>query len=424
MIKKVLVSVIALVMITALASCSGAPENEDALTIMMKQSDSETDYIERIIDIYQEKTGNQIIVEAMPNEEFEAAVANAFETGEAPDLLFHYNDSLLASYDIASRFYYLNDQAWKDELTEDVYKSCTDSDGNLIGLPFWENSLSGCYYNKTILDSLGLTPSATQQEFNVLCQALTAVGETPLYWAANDCNWMFQFGLDPIFANDSELLEKLNTNQITYADIPEVVNMVEWFDEAYKMGWFNDNYADLGWEDVAPAMAAGEAVMIPVWDTWFETMLNRVEGGKYTSEDFAVMPVFFNTAPGGTYESGNLNMLLANKESPRLDKALEFLDFCAQPDNYNKAFEGVPTVNVFKNQTTNIQSEMVLDAAPSIEANRNPSVAVPMIIGYTQNGVGEAFKALFDGETDVAGCIEIMDKNRIAEAKAMGAEGF
>ncbi len=30
----------------------------------------------------------------------------------------------------------------------------------------------------------------------------------------------YQFGMDPIFA-DEELLEKLNTNQITYAEIPE-----------------------------------------------------------------------------------------------------------------------------------------------------------------------------------------------------------
>lgn len=422
MFKKICASIILMITVFTVLSC-GADANEDALTIMMKQSDADTEYVERIIALYEEKTGNEIIVLTYPNEEFESAVAEAFEKGDLPDLFFHYNDSLLASYG-TSHFYYMNDQPWKDELMEDVYKSCLDADGNLLGLPFWENSLSGCYYNKTVLKNLGLMPSATQQEFNMLCQALVTVGETPLYWAANDCNWMFQFGLDPIFANNPELLEKLNTNKITYADIPEVVSMVEWFDEANKMGWFNKDYADLGWSDVAPAMAAGEAVMIPVWDTWFETMLDKVKGGKYTSEDFAVMPVFFNTAKGGTYEGGNLNMLLVNKESPRAPEALKFLDFCAQSENYNEAFDGVPTVNVFKNQTTNVISQMVSDAMPSVEAHRNPSVAVPMIIGYSQNDVGEAFKALFDGEVDALGCIKIMDDKRIEEAKAMGAEGF
>lgn len=422
MLKKILVLILVCAAILTMTAC-GAETNKNSLTLMMKQSDSETNYVRRIIELYEEKTGNDIIIEAIPNNEFEEKVASDFEKGDLPDLFFHYNDTNLASYDIPANFYYMNDQEWKDELMDDVYKSCVDSEGNLLGLPFWENSLSGCYYNKNILDKLGLSPSSTQQEFNVLCTALTTVGDTPLYWAANDCNWMFQFGLDPIFANNPELLEKLNSNEITYADIPEVVDMVEWFDLANKSGWFNKNYADMGWDNVATAMANGEAVMIPVWDTWFETTLDPVDG-KYSSKDFAVMPIFFNTVEGGTYEGGNMNILLANKNSPRLEQALEFLDFCAQPENYNAAFEGIPTVNVFKNQTTNIQSQMVTDAMPSIEAHRNVSVAVPMIVGYTQNDVGEAFRQLFDGEVDVAGCIKLMDEMRIEEARKLGVPGF
>ena len=47
-------------------------------------------------------------------------------------------------------------------------------------------------------------------------------------------------------------------------------------------------------------MASGECVMINIWDTWFDTDLEK--DGTYSKEDFALMPVFMNTEPSGTYE--------------------------------------------------------------------------------------------------------------------------
>lgn len=101
-----------------------------------------------------------------------------------------------------------------------------------MGLPFWESSVSGCYYNKTLLDSLGLRPATTQAEFDVLCQALADIGQTPICWPADGCTWMFRFGLDPVFADDPSLLEALNANETAYADISEVTDMVRWIGSA------------------------------------------------------------------------------------------------------------------------------------------------------------------------------------------------
>lgn len=408
-----------------LAGCGGASDSEegDALTLLIQKSDSEKIYIQRIMELYEEKTGGRIEMNVVDDVEFDRVVGEAFESGNLPDLYFEYNGSSLEMLDIPEHFYYMNDEAWVGELTDGVLASCLDRDENVLGLPFWENSLSGCYYNKKVLDELGLKPAATQTEFDALCAALKTVGHTPLYWAANSCNWMFQFGLDPIFADDPELLEKLNRNEITYADIPAVVDMVTWLDNANKQGWFNANYRETAWDDIAPALANGESIFLFVWDTWFDTDLGR-QNGKYTRDDFAVMPVFMNTTQMGTYEGGNMNMLLVNKNSPRLEMALEFLNFCATPENYNAAFDGVSTVSCFKNQTTNIQSGMVTDASVSIEANRRASTAWLKIAGYRQDDVGAAVLKLFDGEVDVAGCIQLMDEYRINAARELGVEGF
>lgn len=407
-----------------LSGCGEELVSEDAntLTFFIKKSDIETVYVSRIINLYEEKTGNKIKPIAVKNVDFEKRSAEVYGSDVQPDLSFHYNDSFLNSLDIANHFYYLNDQPWVDELTAGTLENCLDSKGNVLGLPFWENSLSGCYYNKKILDELGLRPASTQAGFDTLCKTLKALGYTPMYWACNDCNWIFQFGLDPIFADDPQLLEKLNKNEITYAEIPAVRDMISWLDNANKQGWFNADHEKAVWDDIAPAVENGDAVFLFVWDTWFDT--NFRDDGKYKREDFAVMPVFMNTVETGTYEGGNMNMLMVNKNSEKLELALDFLNFCASPENYNVAFDGISTVNCFKNQTTNIQSKPVTDAAVSIEANRRASTAWLKIIGYRQNDVGDAVLKMFKGEVDVDGCLGLMDEYRIAAAKEAGAEGF
>lgn len=423
--KKLLILLLSatLLLILFILGCDNtSTQDENTLTLLAKTSDIEQVYIQRIIDQYVTQTGNEINITTIENASFDKEASTMFDQGNIPDLFIHFNDAELSHYNVSENFYYMNNESWLDELTDASKAYCLDDNENILGLPFWENSISGCYYNKTILDNLGLRPAYTQEEFNVLCQTLKDVGYTPMYWSANGCNWMFQFGLDPIFADNPELLEKLNKNEITYADIPKVRDMIEWLDNANKKGWFNTDYATATWDNIAPAMGNGESVTLFAWDTWFS--MNLAEKNKYSTDDFALMPVFMNTTTKGTYEGGNLAMIMANKNSPRLNQALDFLSFCAKPENYNVAFDGISTVNCFKNQTTNIQASMVTDAMVSIETNQRVSTAWPRIIGYKQDDVGAAVLEMFQGKVDVDGCIKLMDEYRINAAKEMNTEGF
>ena len=415
-----------LFLLTACSPTSGGEQDDGkvTLTIMGKKSDMEKDYMQQIFQLYEESGRCRLRILYMDDADssYDAAVREAFSSGEAPDILFHFNDSGLNTLNVKEQFVCLDGEEWVSDLTDGTKEYCQDSEGHLLGLPFWENSVSGCYYNKTILDSLGLRPAATQAEFDALCQALKSIGYTPLCWSFDTCHWNYQFALDPIFADDPELLVRLNKNEITYADIPAVWDMVNWLADAEEKGWFGEGYADRNWEDLSHAMAAGECVMINIWDTWFDTDLEK--GGLYSKEDFAVMPVFMNTEPYGTYEGGNLNMMMVNKQGNHVEEALEFLSFCAKSENYNIAFDGISTVSCFKGQTTNIQSDMVTEAFVSISLHERASTANSKIIGYSQQDMGTAVQKLFQGEVDAAGCVALMDEYRIAAARELGTEGF
>ncbi|WP_297301785.1 extracellular solute-binding protein [uncultured Oscillibacter sp.] len=425
------------VLALSLAACGGGGGSSDGgsgssggssssggvtLTLMGNANDLAKNYMTSIFEQYESATGNKLDFVSIEDSNFDTVATSKFATGDIPDLFMHFNNSTLNNYNVESNFYYMNDESWIGDLTDGAKAYCEDGSGNILGLPFWESSVSGCYYNKTLFDELGLKPATTQAEFDTLCQALVDAGHTAICWPANGCCWMYQFGLDPLFADDPALLEKINSNQIAYADIPAVESMLEWVKSAADKGWFGGSYLTDGWSDISTIMGTGEAGMVFIWDTWFYTDFD--EGNGYTKEDFALMPVFMNTADQGTYEGGNLNMLMVNKNSQNLEAALDFIRFCATAENYNKAFEGVSTVSCFKGQTTNIQSEMVTDAMDSINKLQRTSTAEPKVIGYTQRETGSAVQELFLGNVDAAGCVKLMDDYRMTSAKALGTPGF
>lgn len=388
------------------------------LTIMGKKSDLEKSYMTSAFERYEKATGNHLDIVAYEDAEFETSAADKFAAGEAPDIFLHFHNADLHRFDIDGNFYDLNEESWVEDLTDGARAYCQDSEGRLLGLPFWENSVSGCYYNKTLLDSLGLKAATTQAEFDVLCQVLADIGYTPICWPADGCSWMVQFGLDPIFADDQELLRKLNSGEIGYSDIPQVSDMVQWLDSAAGSGWFGEDYLSTGWSDISPALGSGEAVMTFIWDTWFYTDFE--EGNTYSVDDFALMPVFMNTADEGTYEGGNLNMMMVNKNSGHLEEALGFLSFCADAENYNAAFEGISTVNCFKGQNTNIQSRMVTEAAASVAEKERASTAASKILGYSADDMVAALNDMFRKKTDAAGCVRKMDEFRREELQKQG----
>ena len=220
--KKFLSVLLVFITACSLISCNGILRTSDSskevtLTIMGKKSDLEKNYINSIFEQYQKATGNKLKIISVDDVDFETTASQKFAEGDAPDILMHFHNADLNRFDISNNFYYLNGESWVDDLTDSARAYCQDKEGNLLGLPFWESSVSGCYYNKTLLDSFGMKPASTQAEFDVLCQVLAEIGYTPICWPANGCTWMFQFGLDPIFADQPDLLEQLNRNEITYS---------------------------------------------------------------------------------------------------------------------------------------------------------------------------------------------------------------
>lgn len=417
--KNLALLVVCVLVLFSVLGCNDNHDSQDyidpdALVIMGKRTDMEKNYMKKIFERYKSVTGNKIYILEIEDENFEKEAVKRFNSSDGvPDIFFHFHNDDLNRLNVSENFYYMDDEIWVNDLTQSAKNYCSDSEGHILGLPFWESSVSGCYYNKKLLGSLD--PAHTQNGFDVLCRTLKNMGITPICWPANGCSWMYQFGLDPLFADAPEgakRLRQLNSDEISYADIPEVTNMVKWIKDAAVSGWFGDDYLNCGWDDISETLSSGKAAMTFIWDTWFYT---DFKDGKYKKEDFALMPIFMGTANEGTYEGGNLNMMMLNKNSSKFEEAKNFISFCATAENYNYAFDGVPTVSCFKGQTTNIQSHMVTDpsTAASIAEKERVSTASTKIAGYSADDVASAFRILLSGGT-VTGCVKLMDEYRLA----------
>ena len=136
---------LSLVLVLMLCAMMAVPAMAEAVTIsiMANANDGAKSYFQSILKQYEEETGNKIDLISIDPDNFDTVATSKFATGDIPDILQHFNDSNLNNYNVAENFYYLNDQPWVGDLTSGALAYSSDGEGNLLGLPFWESSVSG-----------------------------------------------------------------------------------------------------------------------------------------------------------------------------------------------------------------------------------------------------------------------------------------
>lgn len=393
------------------------------LVVMGNSVDMARPYMEKAFKLYEEKTGNKLDLQGIPGDNFEQVSLTKFNTGDIPDIFMCFGNETLKAYNPEKNFVDFSDAAWVKDI-EDAVVDQAEWNGKVWGLPFWEASAAGFVYNKEIFSKNGIELPKTQDEFMAACEKLKAAGVNPLYIGFKD-TWpiLQQISMDPIFAN-KDTLQKINTNKITYKDIPEMRSMVQWYKDMADKGYLGANFSANSWDYGMDALADGKYAMMYTWDTWLYTDFDKKYPGK--ADSFGLMPAFAGTAEQGTIEGPNTSLLLANKNSKNAQAAIDFINFMADPENYNVAFEGVHTAPVFKGQTTNIATPQYKEATQNgvFERALRPSSTWGNVIGFTQSELAKNLQEVMLGTLSVDDAIAAMDKDRIAIAKAQQAEGF
>lgn len=346
--------------------------------VLWVTDDVERIYMQRALARYQELTGSKLEISQFSWTDYNDALRKSILGEiEKPDVLMSYSGTNVELLNPDENFYDFSDAPWVKDLTATSINQ-TIYNGKVIGLPHTESSISGMLYNKTIFNELNIQIPENQAEFLAVCQALKENGITPVYLPYKEISMLlYQFPMDAIL-EDPDILAGLNDGTLSYSDIPEMKTIVEWYRTMSDLGYLGENYLENDWTGMNDAMDSGKYAILPCWDTWLYT--------DFTGDpsNFGIMPAFMGVPEHGTFEGPNQILFIVNRNSPRLDSALNFITFLADPYNYNVAFDGLYTAPAFKNQTSCISTPQYAEAERLIEEHFRDSTAWLRVRGFSQ----------------------------------------
>lgn len=401
----------AVFLLTACSKKVLAHEEVAAFSIAGTEADFQKVYIKRIIERYTSQTGRVIEKLLIDSDGYEAKLKKSLQNGRA-DIFIHIKNSALEKLFFEGLAALIDDACLASHLTPGSRVFSENNEGKLLGLPFWERGTVGCYYNKSMFEKFGLQKAKSQEDFDTLCATLFNIGVTPFAWS-EDSQWAgFCAALDSVFFDEPVLVQRVNSGAQDFCDIEGVCAAAAWTEKAFDNGWLGQTFQNSDTQAAFKRLASGECAMIVASEEEVFQYLGHSAFEKYDSGDFSLMPIFFGTNKNGTYQESAPKLLAVSSHSKNRALVKDFLEFCADKENYDEAFNGVASDRIFTAQATLVRPAILSESSDSIFHNLRRSTVEQYIEGLSKEAVTKATKELFTRRAESVEVLKIIDKAR------------
>jgi glucose/mannose transport system substrate-binding protein len=257
-----------------------------------------------------------------------AVLKTRMEGGQPPDSFqVHAGQELISTWVKAGKMEPIT-SIWKSE-NWDTYipkdlKDIVSSNGEVWSVPVNVHRGNALWYNKKLLDSKGVTPPVTVDDFNAALSTLRAKGIQYPFALGSKGNWQVQMLLENniVAAGGPDFYKKVMTAQASFTD-PNVKQALTWIKQ--WLGYANTDHTALGWDEADKRLLDGTSAFNIMGD-WAK--------GYFTASNWTAN-VDFGAAPSpGTK---GVYMIVCDtfglpKGAPHRDNAVAWLKVCGSND--------------------------------------------------------------------------------------------
>ena len=194
---------------------------------------------------FEEQTGIHVDYQIIPADQYFSVLKTKLNSGEATDIFGGQSGKtdLQVQYDVEKNAVDLTGEEWTqrhDPLALDQ----VSLNGKVYGAEIWDIVASNYFivnYNKQIFEEQGLSVPKTYAEFKDICLKLKDAGINPIYEPIAD-GWHHVLWFPMVGPRYEELnpglADKLNANEVTFAETPILLEAMTQLKELYDLGLF------------------------------------------------------------------------------------------------------------------------------------------------------------------------------------------
>lgn len=421
--KRILSALLAGTMALSLVACGGSGEEgkdggdskkDVTLTYVVSQNwvnkGSKVD--DELNAKFEEETGIKIDMQVVPDDQYVNVLKTKMASGEVPDMFMVTGGVGAEKFSPEKYFADLSDEEWVSRYNE-YAKQGTMIDGKTMGLMRWNVDGWGILYNKELYDKFNLEVPKTSEEFTKVCDTLLDNGITPIYECGKDAwhwaIWLSSYG--PYAATKNpDLYEKLNNNEMKFADVKEFEDFLNEFKTYYEKGYFGENSLANAWDAAYGELGEGRTAGFLGYQSYQMEVADKYPDSGADKWEMYPFPIAGNNVYS---HSAGGNMTVANKDSKHLAEVKEFFNFLTREDNLKMFYEGRADLQA-NPSFVDVEGQPTV-AGASVTANATGGEGMEMEYGvkyWDNQAVGTYMQEMLLGSKTAKQVLESIDADR------------
>lgn len=215
---------------------------------------------------FTEETGIKVDIQIVPAAQHHDLLKAKLNAGEAPDIFWIQTNpfAIRTEIDPDKNCVDLTNEKWV-KVMNPLRIPSVSYNNKVYGLMLWHNSPEFVFfYNKTLFKKLGLLAPTTYRTFINACEKLLKSGVTPIYEFTSQ-GWHQVLAFAQIGGRYEELhpglYEKLNNNQIKFAEVPAMLQALKQMKEIADCGYYGKDFLANDGTKTVELLATGKVAM-------------------------------------------------------------------------------------------------------------------------------------------------------------------